>query len=1210
MHRSWYRGKKRVPAMLALVPVMLALCAACTVGGAWGQGLSWWRLDSRSAPSVLRPGREAVIIAVASNLGDETVLTNGAAPLRITDRLPAGLRVPDGAAPYRAVLHAHRSPAETALECSVGEPQRKEVTCSSTSSTVAAAPYRVVEVEIPIEVAEGASSGEQNTVLVSGGETLHGATTPDPAQLEWPIQVGGSETPFGVERFEMTPETQAGAADVQAGSHPFQLTTVLDLNQVFVHDHAGPSPGAPALPRNLQFELPPGFLGDPQAVTKCSGVEFSTLGVEDSNACPAGSVIGAASVSLNIPNSLGHYTETVPVFNLVPAEGEPARFGLEAAQDPVILDIALRSDGDYGVSVNVQNITELAQILSTQLTLWGQPDSPAHDSSRGWACLDEEEIDGETCTPPDERSQTPFLTLPTSCTGPLSAALSGDSWPVTQAGALVSDSLEDVYELKRSLAEPLAALDGCGQVPFEPSLSLYPVDQREQPQSTSEQAEEQTGHVLASAVSQASTPAGMNVRVALPIEAPAAGDGEPGSLLGESAVRSTTVVLPEGVQLNPSAANGLQACSEQQVGYIGPAPEPDPLSPQAEQPLRFTLAPASCPAASKIGTVRILSPDLEHELEGGVYLAEQERNPFGSLFALYLVVEDPALGIRVKLAGEVRLDERTGQITSTFAGTPQAPFQELRLHFFEGRRASLATPPWCGTYAATSTFTSWSGTTVTPQAQPGFQIQSGPGGGPCPTRPLPFTPTLSAGSASNQAGAFTAFTVQIGLPDGDQALTGITLHLPAGIAALLAGLTPCREPPSGQEWQCTAASLIGSSIAGAGLGSEPYELPGQAYLTAGYDGAPFGILVKTPAVAGPFNLGVVNVRSRIDVAPNTAAVTITTDPGPHGDALPTRLKGVPAQIKYIAVDVNRPAFEFNPTNCNAMRIEGTLTGDENAGANLFVPYRATGCQDLPFRPSFTASTQAKTSKADGASLTVTVKSGGVGSGGVAQANIAKVRLQLPQQLPARLTTLQKACTETAFNRNPATCPEGSDIATATIHTPVLKSPLTGPAYLVSHGNAAFPDVEFVLQGEGITLILDGKTQIKNGVTYSKFESAPDAPFTTFQTVLPEGPHSALTTNLPAKAKYSLCGTSLTMPTEITAQNGAMIHQTTKIAVQGCTPSKTTKPTRKQKLSKAIATCRKRHEHDHARRVGCERKARRRYAAHKMSGKSSRARHDR
>ena len=252
--------------------------------------------------------------------------------------------------------------------------------------------------------------------------------------------------------------------------------------------------------------------------------------------------------------------------------------------------------------------------------------------------------------------------------------------------------------------------------------------------------------------------------------------------------------------------------------------------------------------------------------------------------------------------------------------------------------------------------------TVEPQAEPGFQVQSGPGGGACPPDPLPFTPALDAGSTSDQAGAFSAFTLQIGVPDGDQALTGIALHLPAGIAALLAGLTPCPEPPAGQEWACGSQSLIGSSLASSGLGGQPFELPGQAYLTSGYDGAPFGILVRTPAVAGPLNLGVVNVRSRIDVDPNTAAVTITTDPGPHHDLLPTRLKGVPAQIKQITVNVNRPAFQFNPTSCDPLQIEGTLTGDEDTSASVSVPYRGAAvktCRSAPPSPPAARARRAK-----------------------------------------------------------------------------------------------------------------------------------------------------------------------------------------------------------------------------------------------------------
>jgi hypothetical protein len=344
------------------------------------------------------------------------------------------------------------------------------------------------------------------------------------------------------------------------------------------------------------------------------------------------------------------------------------------------------------------------------------------------------------------------------------------------------------------------------------------------------------------------------------------------------------------------------------------------------------------------------------------------------------------------------------------------------------------------------------------------------------------------------------------------------------------------------------------------------------------------------------------VRSRLYIDPNDASVTIVSDP------LPTQLKGIPLQLKRVQVLVDRPGFEFNPTNCTPTRIAGTISGDQGANAPVSSSFQVGGCQNLPFKPKLTASTKGQASKANGANFDVTVRSGGVGAGGVAQAGIAKVRLQLPKALPARLTTLQKACTERAFAANPASCPEGSVIGNATIHTPVLSSPLSGPAYLVSHGGAAFPDVEFVLQGEGITLVLDGKTQISKQITYSKFESAPDAPFTTFETVLPSGPHSALTTNLPEKAHFNLCKSRLAMPTEIVGQNGAVIKQNTKIALHGCGRVKASTPrtlSRAQLLRRALAACRHTHRRARSERTICERRARQRYAAKSNSRTSAR-----
>ncbi len=281
------------------------------------------------------------------------------------------------------------------------------------------------------------------------------------------------------------------------------------------------------------------------------------------------------------------------------------------------------------------------------------------------------------------------------------------------------------------------------------------------------------------------------------------------------------------------------------------------------------------------------------------------------------------------------------------------------------------------------------------------------------------------------------------------------------------------------------------------------------------------------------------MRSRIDIDPDTSALTVTSDP------LPQFRDGVPLRIQTLNITIDRPGFTFNPTNCATKQITASVEAVQGATANLSAPLNLEGCNALPFHPGFHISTRALTSKARGASLTVNVTSG------AGQANIGKVDLQLPKQLPARLTTLQQACTEAQFVANPAGCPAASVIGSAKAVTPVLNVPLIGPAYLVSHGGAAFPDVQFILQGEGVRIDLDGKTLIKRGITYSRFETVPDAPISSFETVLPQGPHSVLAADLPVKAKGSLCGVKLVVPTTLTGQNGVVVKQSTRVGVSGC-----------------------------------------------------------
>jgi hypothetical protein len=1122
----------------ALLGGLLALLVALAIQSSAQAAApaAWWRLSARPAPSYLPGTGEAKLILSATNLGNAP--TSG--PVTITDELPANVQA------TAIVAHAELEATTTFCEGPPSSPHEPSCTYEK-----ALEPYERIEIELTVKTS-GAHTGELNTLSVSGGGAP-GRT------LSRPLRVSAEPVPFGLEKVELVPEEAGGAPDTQAGSIPFQLTSVLDFNQK-LEAYPGFPPlagrgavaSAPALPRDLSFKLPPGLLGNVNGIAQCTDTQFATTPQNNPNECPASSAIGVATVAITEPNNVGTGTRRVPVFNMVPAPGEPAQFGFEVEKVQVILKTEVRSNENYAVAVRTTETSQLAQVLSAQVTLWGEPGEASHDASRGWACLVPWRGAGPCVAPtPQERPSIPFLRLPTSCE-PLAITVEGTSWPTGAApGGLPLRQPEPLPGDSSFLDE----LGGCGSLPFNPSIELSP--------------EQQAGN----------TPTAMTVDVHVP-QAPSLTPGG----LAEGDVQSTTVTLPQGMLLSPAAADGLLACSEEQVAL-------------------HSLAAVSCPNESKVGVVQISSPFLPRErekpgepfetIDGAVYLAAQEANPFGSLLALYIVAESPVSHVLVKLAGEVRLDPDTGQISSTFKDTPQLPFEDFKLQFFGGPRASLTTPPNCGTHTTTASFSSWSGAEA--PASSSFQITAGAEGSAC-ADPQPFAPSLSAGSTSTQAGAFTSFNLTIARPDADQPISQIAVHLPPGIAAMLASVTPCPEPQAALG-QCGSDSEIGHASSSAGLGSDPFTLGGKVYLTGPYAGAPFGLTISTPANAGPFHLGDVIVRSKIEVDPSTAAVTITS-------AVPSTVStaqhpntGIPVQLKQTTVTVDRPGFQFNPTNCKAMAITGTLSGAQGASAGVSSPFQVGGCAALPFHPVLSASTKGNASKANGAAFTVKVSSS------PGQANIAKTKLALPIALPSRLTTIQKACLAQTFEANPATCPEGSNIGSATVHTPVLKNPLTGPAYLVSHGNAAFPDVEFVLQGEGITLILDGQTDIKKGITTSTFNAVPDAPVTTFETTLPEGPHSALTSNVPQSKHFSLCGAKLVMPTTITGQNGVVIEQQTKIPVLGCGAVKS--PSRSQLLAKSLKKCRQQFSHAKKKRVACEAKARRRYAP-KRKGKAGKA----
>ncbi len=921
---------------------------------------------------------------------------------------------------------------------------------------------------------------------------------------------------FGFQSFENRFVGQDGSSDLQAGSHPWEMVTSFALNEI-TNELGKNMPDANL--KDTWVELPAGFMGDPTVTPKCTQAEFHTLnpniesgGGLPSDSCPDNTEVGIVHVVENAQTGKSFWAG---VYNVVPPLDMPAEFGFNAYGTPVVLNPSVRTGRDYGITVNSSNASQALAVDALTVILWGVPGDPSHDSLRG-ECLTIE--GGSGCSHAFQGAARPFLSLPTSCSPfPLTTLIHADSWQ--NPGRVNGDGTPDLsdpnwasasFETLNGEGHP-AGLVGCDRLVFTPSVTIVPE------------------------TATPDSPTGLGVHVHLPQSENPVG-------LAEADLAKTVVKLPAGMSINPSAANGLAACSE----------TAEPGRPEGEIALHST-EPAQCPDASKVGSVRIKTPLLEDPLEGSLYVAQQEVNPFGSLFALYLVAEGD--GVLIKLAGKVEPDPLTGQLTTIFEGTPQQPFSELELTLFGGPRAALVTPATCGTYTASSSLTPYSSGVAVNASEP-FTI--GPSG--CTSQ---FNPSFLAGTTKTRAAGFSPFTTTISRSDQDQDFKEVTVRTPPGLLGLLSKVPLCGEPQAALG-TCPAASQIGHVTVGAGAGPDPVFLPqagrqeDPVFLTGPYRGAPFGLSIVDHAEAGPFNLGPVIVRAAIGVDPHTAQVIVKSDP------LPQIVKGIPLQLRTVNVTVDREGFIFDPTNCEPLTIASTLTSTQGAVATPSSPYQAKSCSTLPFKPKFTVSTQAKTSKTKGASLDVKVTAKGGPQPGGGEANIRKVNVQLPKLLPARLTTLQKACTAAQFEANPAGCPAASDVGTATAHTPVLASALTGPAYLVSHGGAAFPDLEIVLQGQGITLVLDGGTQIKKSTTYSHFETVPDAPISSFELKLPEGPHSVLTTaGLPLKVHGSLCHSKLVMPTTITAQNGAVITQSTKIAVTGC-PKPKAKHKRKKK----------------------------------------------
>ena len=1096
-----------------VVSASLALTATANAVQTPGPG---WEVSSRLYPTHISPGSEGLVTVQVYNIGgggSKGIVT-------MTDVLPPGLEaisagniegtgnlLPKSEVEEWEAYEVEEEEQEAEGKVvGNGPPFQRVWNCTGTSVvTCNTGPgYKGIERPIPpgynnrIAIKVKAVGGSEVT---DNHVTVSGGGAPSAAEVSDPFTIGTTNPSFGLSSFDAWFSSADGSVDTQAGSHPLSFTAEFGVNM----DANGNLSGAPL--RSVKVKLPPGIVGDPHAVAQCTRQQFDGVPFA---ACPPDTAVGTDLAALPQGTKNGDFEVEVPVYNLVPPPGVPAQFGFTVFGTNILLDAGVRSGSDYGITTTTSDIGR--KPVFNSITLWGVPNEPVHNRERCGVVRDGEQFScGYKATGSSPR---PLLTLPTACGGPLTTNLSVESWE-TSLGA----SSENVVS-HESNGTPVG-ITGCEHLTFPPALTAAPD------------------------TSYADTPAGLTVDVKVPEEGLTNSEG-----LSTADIESTTVTLPEGVAINPGQAAGLSACGPAEDGLTTPAEEA-----AGEE----NNGPAHCPNASQVGTDEIETPLLSKPLKGDVYV--MPSNPPH----LKLLVTAEGEGVFVKLVGNVNLDEKTGQLVTTFEKTPELPFTDFKLSFSGGAQAALSTPTRCGTYAITSDFTSWSSPFVE-SASPtsSFQITGGTGGAACLSSPLPFTPSMIAGSTTDQAGGFTNFSLLLTRPDDQQRIGTLQFKTPEGLLGMISKVPLCPEPAASQG-TCSSASQIGHTVVEAGPGPYPLVVPqpGQApapiYLTGGYKGAPYGLSIVVPLHVGPFTLQTQVVRAKIEVDSLTTQLTVTTDP------LPQVIDGVPADLRAINAVIDKPGFMFNPTGCAPSSFSGTATGTEGASAPIGSHFQMGSCRSLTFKPNFKVSTSGKTSRADGASLDAKIlyPTGELGDNQASsQSNVKAVKVDLPKQLPSRLTTLQKACPSATFEANPASCPEDSRVGSATAITPVLPVQLTGPAYFVSYGGAKFPELVVVLQGYGVTVYLHGETFIsKAGITSSTFRNVPDVPITSFELKLPEGPFSALAAN------GNLCTTKLAMPTAFTGQNGAVLKQSTPISVTGCTKHVATK-TKKHKKKQA------------------------------------------
>jgi hypothetical protein len=901
---------------------------------------------------------------------------------------------------------------------------------------------------------------------------------------------------FGVKDFDVTFTNDDGSPATQAGSHPFAVSTGFNLNTE-INPKYGEVPDGQL--KTLWSKLPAGLTGSPIATPRCSTTDFLALDPEGFTDCPDSTAVGATTAQIISANG-GVYTS--PVYNLTPSPGVVAKLGFVVALLPVTVELGVSEEPPHNVAATLSNVSQLVEVFGGKLTLWGVPGASAHDPFRG-RCLRLGEVDGNgnfksTGICPTNAPELPLLTLPRSCQGPLTTTYEAVSWQDPFASPIKGSVLS------HDNAEPPnpQGMTGCSKLGFSPTIDSKPT------------------------TAQAESGSGLDFRVDLNDE----GLTNPAGI-AQSDIKKAVVILPEGMTINPSVGEGLAVCT------------PADLAREALN----SVPGAGCPNASKLGSVLLKTPLIEETVEGEVFLAQQDdaattqpgaENPFDTLIAFYIVLRNQKLGVLVKLPARIDPDPKTGRLITTLDDTPQLPFSSFLFHFREGARAPLVTPSKCGTYETKVEFTPWADQSQVLTTTSSFKVTSGVGGGPCPPGGLPpFHPDFQAGSVNNNAGSFSPFDMRLIREDGEQDMTKFSAVLPPGELGSLAGVAKCpdsaiavaRSKTGKQELaspSCPANSLIGHTLAGAGVGGALTYVKGQVYLGGSFHGDPLSVIAVTPAVAGPFDAGTVVVQLALTLNPKTAEVEVD---GANSEPIPHILKGIVLKLRDLRVYVDRQNFTLNPTSCDELKARSVLFGSylnvldpaDDKPVDLSTRYQAANCQNLGFKPKLALNLKGGTKRGGHPGLRAIYRPK------LGDANIKGLVVRLPRSAFLDQAHIKTICTRVQFAAK--ACPARSQYGYIKAWTPLLDEPLQGPVYLRSSSHK-LPDLVFDLHGL-VDIEVGVRIDSAGGGIRATLENAPDAPLSKVDLRM-QGAKKGLIIN-----SRNLCSSTNRANVEFTGQNG-------------------------------------------------------------------------